>query len=160
MNRILPWTGLHPENGSPSYPGRQEHTGWWLCTEHWALKPQEPTHGSRHLERTHARWFGQSWWMRHSGRQLGGAPNMPEVHEHTARESTTRHSELGPQGDGIHGLMGAGGGLFSSTRTKNRLVYNIMFKSLKWERLWRVKSYLLVGIVGMDLRCTVVGKSK
>lgn len=33
---------------------------------------------------------------------------MPGVHEHTARESITRHSELAPQGEGTQGLNGAG----------------------------------------------------
>lgn len=48
--------------------------------------------------------------MMHSGRQFGGAPNIPGRQEHTALESTGRHSALGPQGDGIQGVTGGLGG--------------------------------------------------
>lgn len=102
----LPGVGLQPENGSPWKPGRQAHTGWWLTTVHCALNPQEPAHGSRHLLCTHASLVGQSAWMMHSGRQLGGAPSMPDRQEQTGRLSTTRHSALEPHGDGTHGFIG------------------------------------------------------
>lgn len=44
--------------------------------------------------------------MTHSGRQFGGAPNMPGKQEHTALSSTERHSAFGPQGDGMQGVAG------------------------------------------------------
>lgn len=68
--------------------------------------PQDPGHGSLHLLPTHAKCDGQSWLMTHSGRQLGGAPNIPGRQEQTARSSTERHSAFGPQGDGMQGVIG------------------------------------------------------
>lgn len=103
---IVPGVGLQPENGSPWKPLLQAQTGWWLTTMHCALKPQDPAQGSRHLFCTQASLVGQSAWMIHSGRQLGGAPSIPTRHEHTGRLSTTRHSALEPHGDGMHGLIG------------------------------------------------------
>jgi len=76
---------------------------------HTAWNPQEPWQGLVHLLRTQAKLVGQSELMTHSGLQLGGAPNIPGVHEHTARESITRHSELAPQGEGTQGLTALGG---------------------------------------------------
>lgn len=44
--------------------------------------------------------------MAHSGLQYGAAPSIPGKQEHTGLESITLHSAFGPQGDGIHGLIG------------------------------------------------------
>ena len=135
---ILPWTGLQPENGSPSKPVLHVHTGWWLWTVHCALKPQEPAQGSRHLLRTHARCVGQSWWIRHSGRQFGGAPNIPVRHEQTGRSSTTRQSALAPQGDGTHGFAG-GAGLGSTEKSWSQ-VTDLQNIQLKEEQKWNRKT--------------------
>lgn len=43
--------------------------------------------------------------MRHSGRQLGGKPYMLGRQVQTALLSMVRHSALGPQGDGTHGVI-------------------------------------------------------
>jgi hypothetical protein len=48
---------------------------------------------------------------------LGGAPNIPVRQEQTGRPSTTRHSELAPQGDGTHGFVG-GAGLGSKEKSQ------------------------------------------
>ena len=47
--------------------------------------------------------------MTHSGRQFGGAPNIPVRQEHTGLPSTTLQSELAPHGDGTHGFVGGAG---------------------------------------------------
>ena len=65
--------------------------------------------GSSQRCRMQARFGGQSWCITHSGRQLGGAPNMPGAQEQMALVSTSRHSALGPQGLGRQGvILGAG----------------------------------------------------
>lgn len=38
--------GLHMVNGSPIYPVMHEHIGTCITTEHVALIPQDPGHGS------------------------------------------------------------------------------------------------------------------
>lgn len=73
--------------------------------------------GSLHLFATQANVRGQSWSIRHSGRQFGGAPNIPTKQEHTARLSTALHSAFAPHGDGIHGVVG-GAGDFSEIMMK------------------------------------------
>lgn len=42
--------------------------------------------------------------MVHSGRQSGGLPMYSSKQEHTACSFISLHCELGPQGDGWHGL--------------------------------------------------------
>lgn len=49
--------------------------------------------------------------MEHSGRQLGGVPNIPARQEQIARLLTGWHSAFAPQGDGIHGVLGGSTGL-------------------------------------------------
>lgn len=56
-----------------------------------------------------ARLDGQSALITHSGRQFGGAPNIPSTQLQTARSSSTRHTELAPHGDGTQGLTGTSG---------------------------------------------------
>lgn len=57
--------------------------------------------------------------MTHSGRQFGGAPNIPETQAQMARSSWTRHTEFGPQGLGTHGLTTTGGSRGRSTHRSN-----------------------------------------
>jgi hypothetical protein len=80
--------------------------GWWFWTLQSALKPHEPTHGSWHLWLKQARFDGHSELLEHSGRQFGGAPNIPGTHEHTERSFWTLQWLLGPHGDGTHGFLG------------------------------------------------------
>lgn len=42
--------------------------------------------------------------MMHSGRQLGGTPNMPAIQEHIGCDPESLHSEFGPHGLGTHGF--------------------------------------------------------
>jgi len=50
-------------------------------------------------------WFvGHSELDIHSGRQFGGAPTNSGRHEQDGESPDTRHSELGPQGEGWHGF--------------------------------------------------------
>lgn len=101
--------------GSPSKPDKQLQIGRWLTTLHRALFPHEPIQGSLHLFLTQDNDNGQSWSIKHSGRQFGGVPNIPITQEHTARFSTTLHSAFAPQGDGTHGDLD-GGAVFSEIK--------------------------------------------
>lgn len=109
--RILhsPTTGEHWVNGSPVYPVMQVQIGMWFWTLHSALKPQEPGHGSLHFSVIQAIVDGQSVLTTHSGLQLGGEPMKFCWQEHAGWLPTALHSELGPQGDGMHGLTGSTG---------------------------------------------------
>jgi len=62
------------EKALPISPGAHWQVGLWLITVHRALKPQAPGQGSRQRCCWQARWAGQSGFMVHSGRQLGGVP--------------------------------------------------------------------------------------
>lgn len=53
--------------------------------------------------------------MEHSGRQLGGVPNIPGRQEQMARLLTGWHSAFAPHGDGIHGVLGFSSGLTANT---------------------------------------------
>lgn len=90
----------------------------WLITEHWALRPQEPGHGSMQRLLTQARLLAHSEFVVHSGRQLGGAPKKFGRQEHDAWPLVLRHWALGPQGEGRQGsrifsgtTIGGGGGM-------------------------------------------------
>lgn len=101
------------EKGSPMYPSGQLQIGLWFTTSHLALIPQTPTHGFWHRRLTQARAGAHSLLMTHSGRQAGGAPKYPGKHVHTGRPSCSRHSALGPQGDGWQGSTGSVGRITS-----------------------------------------------
>lgn len=45
----------------------------------------------------------------HSGRQFGGLPRKVSRQAHEGEFSTSLHIELGPQGEGWHGLTYKGG---------------------------------------------------
>jgi len=49
---------------------------------------------------------GHSEFEMHSGRQLGGAPTNSGRQEQDGDSPDTRHSELGPQGEGWQGFCG------------------------------------------------------
>lgn len=80
------------------------HIGMWFSTVQVAEAPHEPGQGSRHLEVMQARSLEQSEWTAHSGLQLGGLPMKVERHEHDGVPPMSRHSALGPHGDGTQGL--------------------------------------------------------
>lgn len=73
------------------------------------MKPQEPGQGSLHFSVIQAMVEGQSVLTTHSGLQLGGDPMKLGRQEQAGWLPTARHSELGPQGEGIHGLTGSTG---------------------------------------------------
>ena len=58
----------------------------------------------------HANDLLHSSFVTHSGRQFGGAPLYPGAHEHIGLLPKGLHLELGPHGDGSHGLLGFGFG--------------------------------------------------
>lgn len=63
-----------------------------------------------------AKLVAQSKFVTHSGRQLGGEPMKSSKQEHiyALELPIVRHIELGPQGDGRHGSVGATIGFCSS----------------------------------------------
>lgn len=83
----------------------QTHIAVWLTTRHSAFAPQTPGHGSRHFWLRQANAFEHSPFDTHSGRQFGGDPMKVLRQEHDGESPITRHSELGPQGDGTHGFV-------------------------------------------------------
>lgn len=94
-------------NGSPVCLTKQVQIGTWFTTEHLALYPQVPGQGSTQRWLTHAKSNEHSWLLVHSGRQSGGCPLKPGMHEHTGWVLLSRHCELGPQGDGLQGVVWA-----------------------------------------------------
>lgn len=93
-------------NGSPKYPSMQIHDGMWFTTWHSALNPQDPGHGSTHFRFMQLCSEVHSSLFIHSDLQFGGDPMNPLLQEHKLLSPllVVRHSELGPHGDGIHGL--------------------------------------------------------
>lgn len=60
-----------------------------------------------HLNRVHAKFGKQSSLLSHSLRhpfELYGSPSYPSEHKHAPAPLYSRHSALGPHGDGVHGL--------------------------------------------------------
>lgn len=70
--------------------------------------PQVCEHGSAHLLLMHALSDVHSDETTHSGRHCGGDPMYPGAHEHTAWPPLSRQLLEGPQGEGVHGLIGSG----------------------------------------------------
>ena len=58
--------------------------------------------------------------MMHSGLQFGGEPMYPPLQEHMGRSLRGLQEEYGPQGDGMQGLEGLGGGV-TVAKTKHAL---------------------------------------
>ena len=109
MAEYSPGLRRQEEKGSPTYPWGQLQMGLWLTTSHLALIPHTPTQGLEHLRLIQARAGAHSLLITHSGLHAGGAPKYPGKQVHTGRDSTTRHSAFGPQGDGWQGSVGSGG---------------------------------------------------
>lgn len=57
--------------------------------------------------------------MIHSGLQLGGKPVKDGKQEQDGVLPCTLHSEFGPHGDGMHGLVGGAGGRASEIQKEN-----------------------------------------
>lgn len=70
--------------------------------------PQDE-HGSLHLFLIQAWLLGHSALTIHSGLQLGGDPLKSGRQLQDGELLITRHWAFAPQGEGWHGLMGAGG---------------------------------------------------
>lgn len=70
-------TRVHPVYASPTCPGKHLHDVIWFSTRHWA--PGAQLHGSWQRSLTHAKWYGQSWFVVHSGRSqaTNGFPRKP-----------------------------------------------------------------------------------
>lgn len=98
----------HLMNGSPVYWGGQLHIGLWFTTWQIAAIPQVPGHGSIHFWLTQASFNGHSELTIHSGRQAGGLPIYPGTQEQTACPLISLHWLLGPQGEGLQGLVFCG----------------------------------------------------
>lgn len=80
------------------------------CAITWqrAPRPHAPSHGSRQRRSMHANCNLHSALTRHSGRQEGGDPICPGLHEQAAAPlGLTVHSLYGPHGDGEHGETGS-----------------------------------------------------
>lgn len=65
--------------------------GLCFTTSHFAVTPQDPSHGLIHFWLLHARFSGQSELMTHSGRHSGGLPLYPDTQVHTACPFISRH---------------------------------------------------------------------
>lgn len=99
---VLHWTAA-----SPVKPSGHTHIGVWLITRHSALMPHACAHGSWHFVLMQAILGAHSLFARHSGRQLGGAPINSGIHWHEGVSPFEGWQiELGPHGDGWHGLTG------------------------------------------------------
>ena len=98
----------HLTNASPVYPSGQLHIGTWFNTLHWALSPQDPGQGSLHLFWMQAWLLGQSEFIEHSGLHVGGDPMKEAKQAQEACSFTTRQSEFGPHGEGMHGFENVG----------------------------------------------------
>lgn len=75
-------------------------------TEHTALMPQVPGHGSAHFWLMQAKFWGHSELTTHSGLHPGGLPTKLGRHVHTGWLLTSLHWLFGPQGDGWQGFLG------------------------------------------------------
>lgn len=76
----------------------------WLITLHSVFWPHDPGHGSRHLLLIHAKWYGHSLLIIHSGLQFGGEPINWGKQEHDGWPPMSWHWELNPHGDGTQGF--------------------------------------------------------
>lgn len=100
----LPRIGIQFWKGFPVKPCMQIHIGEWLIVWHWALIPQVPGQGSRHLFCWHILLEGQSVLTEHSGRHPSyGFPEYPDEQTHDAALFRSLQMALLPQGDGVQG---------------------------------------------------------
>ena len=96
----------HLVNGSPLCPWIHVQAGKWLNTVQIAFWPQLPGQGSRHFILIHAKLGGQSWFIAHSGRQLGGVPWKFVKQEHEGKPLLSLQTAFSPHGLGTHGSFG------------------------------------------------------
>lgn len=76
--------GIQRMNGSPVNTGGQLQIGLWFNTWQRADIPHVPRQGLPHFMLMQASFNAQSVLTMHSGRQAGGFPIYPDMHEHTA----------------------------------------------------------------------------
>lgn len=96
---------LQEEKGSPEYPDKHMQLGVWLITAHSAFWPHVPGQGSTHFRLIHAKLFGHSLLLMHSGLQFGGVPINSGKQEQDGESPVTLHCEFGPHGDGWQGFI-------------------------------------------------------
>jgi len=85
-------------------------------TLHCAFCPQVPGQGSLHFIFLHAKWYGHSPLLMHSGLQFGGEPIKSGKQEHDGCCPFTWHCEFGPHGDGTHGFSTTGIGSWTALK--------------------------------------------
>lgn len=79
-------------------PRGHVQTALWFTTSQSADTPQEPGHGSLHLVLMHAKYWGQSESMTHSGlHPLYAFPIYPGRQVHLLLPPTKSQTALGPQ---------------------------------------------------------------
>ena len=102
---------MHSSNGFPEKPGLHLHWGMWLVTMQSAFRPQIPgLHGLTHFRLMHAWSRPHSELLTHSGRQPRmGSPWYPGRQVQMQLLPTTLWFVFGPQGFGLHGLLGCSG---------------------------------------------------
>lgn len=125
---------MHCRNGSPVIPLGHTQIGLWLITRHFAWIPQAPSQGSLHFWLIQASSVRHSELITHSGLQFGGMPINSDWQVQTAWSLFSRHIELGPHGDGVHGFTGVG----AKEKTKNRIIrdsMNYKYELLFWYNL-------------------------
>lgn len=76
-----------------------------------------PGQGSLHFWFMHAKLFGHSLLLTHSGLQFGGTPTYCGKQEQDGEVPETLHWALGPHGEGLHGSIGTIGCSASSTNS-------------------------------------------
>lgn len=77
------------------------------------MTAHDPGQGSLHFMFIHALLYEHSLLVIHSGLQLGGEPINSGKHEQEGVSPFVWHWELGPHGDGTHGLP-TGNGISAS----------------------------------------------
>ena len=90
-----------------------------------AFEAQRPGQGSLHFWLMHAKWLEHSLLLIHSGLQFGGEPRKSGKQEHDGLSPDTLHWALGPQGDGIQGLVGGAWGSSANGKKSNNFGYSL-----------------------------------
>lgn len=124
-------TGRHWMNAFPEVPSGQVQMGMWLTTSHRAPCPQVPGQGSAHLFLMQAFVLSQSVLNTHSGRQpVYGSP----WYSGRQVQVPSRHSALGPHGDGLHGSDSTGSATVRNTEiaVSNLVECNWLFLILEY----------------------------
>lgn len=76
-------------------------------TLHSAFKAHAPGQGFLHFWFKHAKWFGHSLFVTHSGRQFGGVPTKSGRQVQDGISPFTWHWAFTPHGEGTQGFIGS-----------------------------------------------------